>query len=134
MRTLEGCSILVVEDEDIIREMIHEELESQGAVVVSATSGRAAFEAFQKQKFDAVVSDVRMPGGDGVSLMRHITALCQSVEYTGPNRDTKLFLCTAYGEQSLSGAEDLPISGILTKPFSWSDLINTLTRSLRLET
>ena len=126
MSTLAGLKILVVEDEDVIREMLCEELESHGAIVTPAENGSVAFDHFQKNEFDVTISDVRMPGGDGISLMRNIKSLIQSPLYQGSNRKTKLFLCSAFGEQAISGDNELKLTGIISKPFSLSKLVDQI--------
>ena len=129
-KLLSGFKILVVEDEVVIREMIQEELESNGAAVVTASGGNEAFDIFCKQRFDAVMSDVRMPGGDGVGLMKRIRDLTSDPAYDRANRTAKLFLCSAYGEQAATAAQDLRLTGILAKPFTWDALLATLAQSL----
>jgi two-component system, chemotaxis family, CheB/CheR fusion protein len=126
MTALAGLRILVAEDEHVIREMLCEELESQGAIVTPAENGSVAFDHFQKNEFDVTISDVRMPGGDGITLMRNIKSLIQSPQYQGSNRKTKLFLCSAFGEQAISGDNELKLNGIISKPFSLSKLIDQI--------
>jgi CheY-like chemotaxis protein len=124
--TLAGLKILVVEDENVIREMLCEELESHGAVVTSAENGSVAFDLFRNKEFDITISDVRMPGGDGITLMRNIKSLVQNPDYQGSNHRTKLFLCSAFGEQAISGDNELKLNGIISKPFSLSKLVDQI--------
>lgn len=132
MGVLSGLKILVAEDEIVIRDMLCEELESEGAAVTAAENGTVAFELFCKNEFDITISDVRMPGGDGISLMRNIKALIQGPDYNGYNHRTKLFLCSAYGEQSISGDQDLKLNGVISKPFRLSQLIETILNATEL--
>jgi CheY-like chemotaxis protein len=127
MTALAGLRILVVEDENVIREMLCEELESHGAIVTPAENGSVAFDLFQKNDFDITISDVRMPGGDGISLMRNIKSLIQNPEYQGYNQRTKLFLCSAFGEQALSSDNELKLHGIIAKPFTLAKLIDEIS-------
>ena len=66
-----NVSILLVDDEVDLREIISEEFTSAGALVTCAENGRKAFEVLQKNKFDIVFSDVRMTGGDGIELIQN---------------------------------------------------------------
>lgn len=67
---LTGCRILVADDERDARSMISLALQSCGAVVETAHTAEAAVTLAGKYDFDAVVSDLAMPGGDGFSLLR----------------------------------------------------------------
>jgi CheY-like chemotaxis protein len=127
MTALAGLRILVAEDENVIREMLCEELESHGAIVTPAENGSVAFDLFQKNDFDITISDVRMPGGDGISLMRNIKSLIQNPQYQGANHRTKLFLCSAFGEQALSSDNELQLNGIIAKPFTLAKLIDEIS-------
>jgi two-component system, OmpR family, response regulator MprA len=60
--------ILIVDDEKAIRLALETGLMLEGFGVVSARSGREAISAVQSQEFDAVVSDVFMSDGDGLSF------------------------------------------------------------------
>src|SRR5262245_62156289 len=62
-------NVLVVDDEPDLREMVSFEFELKGHQVHSAENGSAAFDVFQKNPIDIVITDVRMPGGDGPELL-----------------------------------------------------------------
>ena len=74
-KELEGLRMLIVDDEDDSRELLAMLLEQCGAAVTSATSAAAALEAFVRDRFSVVVSDIAMPGEDGYSLVKQIRAL-----------------------------------------------------------
>jgi DNA-binding NtrC family response regulator len=63
---------LVVDDEGVTRRTLREELEPRGFLVVEAAGGDEAWERFRKELPDLVVTDLRMPRGDGVALVRRI--------------------------------------------------------------
>lgn len=63
---------LLVDDEVVTRRTLREELEPRGFLVVEAAGGDEAWERFRKELPDLVVTDLRMPRGDGVSLVRRI--------------------------------------------------------------
>ncbi len=62
--------VLVVDDEDFVRESLVDLLESEGFATVSASSGSQALEALETVKVSVVVSDLRMPGMDGLVLLQ----------------------------------------------------------------
>jgi CheY-like chemotaxis protein len=76
--SLAGLQVLVVEDDDDSRELIGFILESHGARVELVASASAALKAIAGARFDALLSDVSMPGEDGYSLVRKLRASQQS--------------------------------------------------------
>lgn len=65
-------SVLVVEDDDWSRDVLENILKDMGATVFSATDGKEGLQRFQEHSLDLVLTDIRMPGMDGVTLMQRI--------------------------------------------------------------
>lgn len=74
-QSLDGLRVLVVDDEADAREFIAAVLESYGVSVRAVASAAAALEELERFHPDMLLSDIRMPGGDGYSLIRQIRAL-----------------------------------------------------------
>jgi len=73
---LAGVRVLLVDDDELVREALHDYFVECGAVVVAAASARAALKAFMQAPPDVLVSDLRMPPGeDGFWLIAAIRAL-----------------------------------------------------------
>lgn len=81
--------ILVVDDEESIRELYREELEDEGYEVAVASNGFDAIEKVKAIPVDIVVLDIKMPGMDGIKALNEIKAL---------RKDLPVILCSAYGE------------------------------------
>lgn len=64
--------ILFVDDEEEIRDLMSINFESMGLEVTLASSGSEALKILEDQKFDIIVSDVKMAGGGGVELLKGI--------------------------------------------------------------
>src|SRR3546814_14154220 len=64
--------ILLIDDEPSIREPLSEYLEAQGFAVIAAASAAEARSILRAQGVDLIVSDIMMPGEDGLSLPRHM--------------------------------------------------------------
>lgn len=79
--------ILIVDDEKNIRFLLNEELTDEGYDVIMAESGAAALEIIAKEKPDLVTLDIKMPGEDGLSILRKI----KEKEY-----DLPVIICSAY--------------------------------------
>ena len=71
-RTRGGCSVLVVDDEPDLSELIAELLGAHGYRVVTAENGRAALDRLARTSFDIILSDFRMPELDGPGLYREL--------------------------------------------------------------
>lgn len=73
--TLGGLRILIVEDEPSARDSMRIILQRCGAEVAAVGSTRQAMETLAEGRFDVLVSDIAMPGGDGYELLRRVRAL-----------------------------------------------------------
>jgi signal transduction histidine kinase/CheY-like chemotaxis protein len=72
---LDGVRVLVIDDDPNTLEMLTEALQTGGAQVTSADSARRALDAFEGARPDVIVSDIAMPGEDGLWLMHRIRTL-----------------------------------------------------------
>ncbi|MEI8243404.1 MAG: sigma-54 dependent transcriptional regulator [bacterium] len=114
--------ILLVDDEPRILSLLHSVLRSEGLEAVSAKDGHSAVALLKAQKFDLMVSDIRMSPMDGMELFRVARAECP---------DMPVILLTAYGsvetaiEAMKNGAFDY-----LTKPFKVDELVLTVRRAI----
>jgi DNA-binding response OmpR family regulator len=79
--------ILVVDDEKNIRILLTEELTDEGYDVILAKNGAEALEMIKSEKPDLVTLDIKMPGEDGLSILRKI----RETEY-----DLPVIICSAY--------------------------------------
>lgn len=120
MTALGTKKVLLVDDEEDIREILQTRLEMNGYEVTAAPSGNDAIKALQGGlKPHLVLSDGRMPNGDGPSLLRWIKANsveCPVVFMTGFTDDA---------EHGFSGA-----AAVFAKPFSFDDLLKKIQELL----
>ncbi|HEX4680415.1 MAG TPA: response regulator [Gaiellaceae bacterium] len=114
--------ILVIDDEDVIRMLVVEILESAGYDVTSAESAERALALLEKAEFDLVVSDVVMPGLSGLELLEAVRARHASLP---------VVLVTGAGTyDTLSQALTRGAAGLVTKPFAHSDLQSAVADAL----
>ncbi len=117
-----SASILVVDDEAGIRELLSWELTNHGYDVVPACDGVEAIDHVRRTEFDLIISDVRMPRADGLSVLR-------SAKEMAP--DTEVVVATGYAELEYAvecvrhGAFDF-----VQKPFNTADLLAIVSRAL----
>lgn len=74
-RPPEGLTVLLVDDEEDVREALRLILQQNGMVVTTAASAREAFELLERLRPDVLLSDIAMPGEDGLSLIRRVRLL-----------------------------------------------------------
>ena len=116
------ATILVVDDEQDVRDLVVMTLESEGFAVVEASNGMEAFERLDKDRPDLVVLDVTMPVINGLEVLQHIRQ----------QGSTPVILVTALGSEDNRvrglrlGADDY-----LVKPFSGRELIARVFAMLR---
>ena len=120
--TQNNAHILVVDDDDRIRELLQRYLRRKGYIVTTAANAKIARELIDAIEFDIAILDIMMPGEDGISLTRAIRS----------ERDTPILLLTARGEtqdriEGLgAGADDY-----LAKPFEPEELSLRIANILR---
>ncbi len=72
MKNPKDISILIVDDEKVLREMICNRLRGLGYQVSEACGGWEALEIFRTKAFNLVISDIKMPDGDGIELLEKV--------------------------------------------------------------
>lgn len=109
--------ILLVEDDEILRQMTRTILQVDGHEVFDTDNGGSALKFFPQVKPDLVVSDISMPGMDGFALLREIRKLPEGsfVPF--------LFLTALSEKTDLLRARELGVDDYITKPFAANDLL-----------
>jgi len=109
--------ILIVEDDEILRQMTKAILQVDGHEVFDAENGQVALDIFLKVKPDLIVSDISMPVMDGFALLNNIRSL--------PDGSIVPFLfLTALSERAdILRARELGVDDYITKPFNADDLL-----------
>jgi DNA-binding NtrC family response regulator len=115
-------NILIAEDESTLREGLSQAFSENGFKVVQAASGREAIERMERQVFDLVVTDLKMPGGDGMEVLKRARNV---------NEETPVIIMTAFG--TVEGAVEAIKQGAydyIQKPFSIDELELKIQRAL----
>jgi DNA-binding response OmpR family regulator len=115
-------TVLVVDDEPIVREVVVRYLEREGYRTLEAADGDRARELLERESLDLVVLDVMLPGTDGLALCRWIRG----------RSELPVILLTARGEEAdrIVGLE-LGADDYVTKPFSPRELAARVRTVLR---
>jgi len=113
-------SVLLVDDEPIVRDSLSEWLNGEGYEVTAAEDGYKALKIVQERPFDAVVLDLRIPGIDGLEVLKRVKSTYSNLP---------VIIITAYptvdntAEAMRHGASDY-----LTKPFQPPDLVRAIDK------
>jgi len=115
-------SILVVDDEETIREVVRRYLEREGFSVEEAADGFEALDLIRSISPDLIILDLMLPGIDGLSLTQHIRQ----------DRQIPILMLTAKGEASdrIRGL-DLGADDYVAKPFSPQEVVSRVRAILR---
>lgn len=118
-------SILVVDDELLIRDLLYDFFHDQGWNISVAENGRKALDILQEKQFDVVLTDLRMPSMDGM-------ALTSQVQQDYP--DIPVVIMTGYPSvESAVAALRTKVADYITKPFNVNDLFKRVRSHLPKE-
>lgn len=117
--------ILLAEDDEIMRVSVYDRLKKQGWQIDDAEDGQKAIALVETHQYHLIISDKRMPGLDGLTLLQNVRSQCP---------ETEVIIMTAYG--SVDDAIDCLKKGAadyILKPFDMDDLIIRVSRLLELQ-
>ena len=122
MGTLQGMTVLVVDDSEDTAEMVQHLLEIGGASVCAATSGSEALRIAQEKQFDVVLSDISMPEMDGFEFLSRLRKI-------PGKQDLPAVALTGFGRpEDVQRASDEGFYAHLTKPFDIETLAMLLQK------
>lgn len=115
-------SILVIEDDDVLRENISLILESEGYSVTKAVDGEAGIKAIETHKFDLVLCDIMMPQMDGYDVLKSIKYLKTPPAF--------VFLTAKTERQDWRKGMELGADDFITKPFTREEVLGSINMQL----
>lgn len=104
-------TILIVEDEDVLRDLLSNFMRSLGYVVITARDGEEGLRAFASEpgRYHLIISDMMMPNKNGIELFREVRAIRPEVRF---------MLVTGYSLADVDESDLSQISGIVRKPYT----------------
>lgn len=121
-------NVLIIDDEPLMRISIADALKDEGCQVKVAATGLDGVDLIKKEPFEIVISDLRLPGMDGLQILQ----VCKEV-----SPKTGVIVITAHGSvETAVGAMKMGAYDYITKPFSMDELlliVNRLLKVLELE-
>ncbi|BDG49139.1 MULTISPECIES: response regulator [Parageobacillus] len=117
-----GNKILIVDDQYGIRILLNEVFQKEGYTTYQAANGMQALEIVQKHRPDLVLLDMKIPGMDGIEILKRLKEI---------DRDIKVIIMTAYGElDMIQETKELGAMMHFAKPFDIDDLRAAVKRLL----
>jgi len=115
-------SVLAVDDSKTMRDMLSFTLTQAGYKVVEATDGNDALKKSRTQDFDLVITDVNMPGMDGISLVKELRG-------SGAYRTTPILVLTTEADREKKDeGRAAGATGWIVKPFNPEKLLQTVKK------
>lgn len=120
-------NILVIDDEELVIESLKKLLRREGYEVTIAESGKEALQKIKDINFDLIVSDIRMPGMDGIEIIKNIREYFMQKNM---KQVPEIFITGVSSEESLRSAQELKVADYIYKPFDIVDFLNVVKRNL----
>ncbi|WP_198295972.1 response regulator [Bacteriovorax sp. Seq25_V] len=108
--------ILIIDDEPDILELLAEELEYEGFATACAGSGNDAVRILENENFDLVISDYKMPNGNGKVVLDYVKSIPES-------RRPVFFFVSGQADMSFEEALNEGVRKFFYKPFDLEELI-----------
>lgn len=118
-------TVLLIDDEELIRNVVRAQLESAKLKVTEACDGREGVAQYRKQRFDLVITDIIMPEQEGIATIREIRSIdpnAKIVAISGGGR--------RHNFEFLDYTRKLGAMASLQKPFTRQQLLETVARCL----
>lgn len=119
--------ILVVDDEEALRSLLADELETEGFDVQSAGDGEEAIEVIRERwsqldKFDVILLDIKMGKVDGFEVLKYVKE---------KKSETRVIMLTAYADaQKAIASLRLGASDFISKPYDLAEILTSVRRVL----
>lgn len=114
-------TILIVDDEEDLRELFSQVVKFTGAQTQTASGGHQALDLARNHKFDAVLTDIRMPKGDGAELLKTLKSEFPHLP---------VYIMSGYNDYKEEELIRLGAEKVYAKPFNYEDFISDLRSKL----
>ena len=116
---LKGINVLVVDDEEIIRNLLTDVLRDEGCKVTAVINGAKAVDRVKEEIFDIVFSDVHMPVMNGAETVKAIKEI---------RAETVIVMMDSYPDHLLAQAKEAGAITCIHKPFNIKDVVDIIER------
>ncbi|MFH1799390.1 MAG: response regulator [Candidatus Omnitrophota bacterium] len=120
-------SVLAIDDDVLVRESLKNILKREHIQANVVASGYEALEAIKRENFDLIITDIRMPGMNGIETIQAIRSLRKNLG----RRPIPEIILTAYDDAPVQeDAKRLGVRNFILKPFELNEFISTLRSQL----
>jgi two-component system response regulator (stage 0 sporulation protein F) len=116
-------SVLIVDDEEDLRDLFSQVIEAAGYSAQTASGGHEALKMVNDNSFDAILTDIRMPKGDGAELLKKLKEKFPQLP---------VYIMSGYNDYSVYELLKLGAEKVYTKPFNYEDFLKELTAKFNL--
>ena len=118
-----SSNVLIADDDRTIANLIREIVERRGSNALVAYDGEQALKIFENVKVDLIITDLKMPNLDGMSLIKMVRQKFS---------DIPIIIITGYGsDETYALAQSYGIAGFLSKPCSVVDISRAIEQALQ---
>ena len=110
-------TILLIEDDDVLRKIMEEFLEESGYLVLKASDGLEGIEIIGKEAFDMIITDIVLPHVSGIGVIKMAKTRCPEIP---------IICITGYGYFPEKLAEEEHADKVLHKPFEFKELAEAI--------
>ncbi len=121
MPNKKNITVLIVDDEPDILELMEEEFRYCGYDTVTAICGNDAIKILDNRKIDIVVSDYKMPNGNGMAVLGHVNRMAPK---------PKFYFVSGQADVSVDDALKAGAKKFFSKPFDLDELIRDISNDL----
>lgn len=114
----EGQTILIVDDEELLVSSLSKYLSRKGFGVKSTTSPENALSLLENERFDIVITDLRMVSVSGIEIIKHL-------RHSG--FEGKIIVMSAYFKEFEKELQELKVDALLEKPFGLNSLLEAVS-------
>jgi two-component system, response regulator, stage 0 sporulation protein F len=116
--------ILIVDDQYGIRILLNEVFQKEGYTTYQAANGYQAIDIVEKHSPDLVLLDMKIPGMDGIEILKRLKAI---------NQEIRVIIMTAYGElDMIQEAKDLGAITHFAKPFDIDEIREAVKKHVKV--
>ena len=120
---LKKAKTLLVDDDELIRDSLNMVFDSKGCFIKTAETAEEGLQALQEEKYDIIISDLRLPGVDGLRFLKFASLIQPEIVKV---------LITAYKDDRVySEAQRIGVSEFIEKPFSVDAFVDLLALTLK---